>query len=228
MLAGEVVALHSSRCHPPRIYKKNYRRAGLKERHRHKGELTMRTSIAVLLLSSLLWGWPSSVSAEDLKLGYVDLQRALNDSKAGQEAKEKFKGEVDKAEKVLERRKNEVEKLKDELEKKGLLLNDDQREALERDYRDKLREFERAYKDSQQELQIKDRQLTGRILEDLRQVIFQIGEQGSYTVILEGNNTVVLYGAKAIDLTDTVISAYNQKGTKVSQSPATGKTAAAN
>ena len=188
----------------------------------------MRACISVVLVSSLLWMWPSSTFAEDIKLGYVDLQRALNDSSAGKAAKEKFKSEVSRAEQVLEKRKNEVEKLKDELEKKGLLLNDDQRDALERDYRDKLREFERAYKDSQQELQIKDRQLTGRILEELRQVIYQIGEQGNYTVILEGNNTVVLYGAKAIDLTQTVIGAYNQKGTKVSQSKASGKTAAAN
>ena len=76
-------------------------------------------------------------------------------------------------------------------------------------------------------LSVKDRDLTGRILEELRQVIHEMGEQGNYTVILEGNNTVVLYGAKAIDLTDTVIRTYNQKGTKIS-SKADSKTAAAN
>jgi outer membrane protein len=170
-----------------------------------------------LFIVSLFVLFTASVYAEEIKLGYVDLQRALNDSEAGKSAKEKFKAEVDKAEQSLEKRKTEVEKLKDELEKKGLLLNVDQRDALERDYRDKLGEFERVYKNSQQELQIRDRQLTGRIIEDLREVVQQIGEQGSYTVILEGNNSVVLYGSKAIDLTDSVIKAYNQKGTKVSQ-----------
>ena len=142
--------------------------------------------------------------------------------------KRNSKGKWIKLSKSLEKRKNEVEKLKEELEKKGLLLNEEERDALERDYREKLGDFERVYKNLQQELQIKDRQLTGRILEDLRQVVQGIGEQGSYTVILEGNNTVVLYGAKAIDLTDTIIKAYNQKGTKVSQSPAPAKKAAAN
>ena len=180
----------------------------------------MRKSIPLFILSSLFLLFPLFAQAEEIKLGYVDLQKALNDSEAGKSAKEKFKGEVDKAEQSLERRKSEVEKLKEELEKKGLLLNEEQRDALERDYRDKLGDFERVYKNLQQELQIRDRQLTGRILEDLRAVVQRIGEQGSYTVILEGNNTVVLYGAKAIDLTDTIIKAYNQKGTKVSQSPA--------
>ena len=83
------------------------------------------------------------------------------------------------------------------------------------------------YKNLQQELQIRDRQLTTYPRRPSSSGS-GIGEQGSYTVILEGNNTVVLYGAKAIDLTDTIIKAYNQKGTKVSQSPAPAKKAAAN
>ena len=185
----------------------------------------MRRTLKVLLLCLMCiparaWG------QEAIKIGYVDLQRALNESEAGKKAKESFKVEVDHMEQSLEKRKSEVEKLKDELEKKGLLLREEERDTLERDYRQKLRDFERLYKDSQQELQIKDRDMTGRILEELRQVIQGMGEQGSYTVILEGNNTVVLYGAKAIDLTDTVIKTYNQKGTKIS-SKAWSKSSAA-
>jgi outer membrane protein len=169
-------------------------------------------------------GWAQN----SIKIGYVDLQRALNDSEAGKKAKENFKAELDRMEQNLEKRKQEVEKLKDELEKKGLLLREEERDVLERDYRQKLRDFERLYKDSQQELQIKDRELTGRILVELRQVIHEIGEQGNYTVILEGNNTVVLYGASSIDLTDTVIQAYNKKGPKISQSRATSRASAPN
>lgn len=185
----------------------------------------MRRALTALLfclicIPAIAWG------QEAIKIGYVDLQRALNESEAGKKAKESFKTEVDHMEQSLEKRKSEVEKLKDELEKKGLLLREEERDTLERDYRQKLRDFERLYKDSQQELQIKDRDMTGRILEELRQVIQGMGEQGSYTVILEGNNTVVLYGAKAIDLTDTVIKAYNQKGTKIS-SKGESKTSAA-
>jgi len=175
----------------------------------------MRKTLASLLIAGFVCS-PALAWTEELKIGYVDLQKALNESEAGKQAKEKFKGEVDRMEQSLEKRKQEVEKLKDELEKKGLLLKEEERESLERDYRQKMRDFERQYKDSQQELQIKDRDMTGRILEDLRQVIQNMGEQGSYTVILEGNNTVVLYGSKAIDLTDSVIRTYNARGSKVS------------
>jgi len=175
----------------------------------------MRKTLVSLLIAGFVCS-PALAGTEDLRIGYVDLQKALNESEAGKQAKEKFKGEVDRMEQSLEKRKQEVEKLKDELEKKGLLLKEEERESLERDYRQKMRDFERQYKDSQQELQIKDRDMTGRILEDLRLVIQNMGEQGSYTVILEGNNTVVLYGSKAIDLTDSVIKTYNARSPKVS------------
>ena len=119
-------------------------------------------------------------------------------------------------EQKLEKRRKKVEKLKEELEKKALLLRDDERSALQRDYRQELRDFERLYKDAQEDLKLRDRELTARILIELRQVVNDLGEKGSYSVILEGNNTVVLYGSKSIDLTESVIKAYNKKGTKIS------------
>ena len=157
-----------------------------------------------------------NAGAVAIKVGYVDLQQALNSSSAGEKAKDSFKAEVGRMEQVLEKRRAKVEKLKGELEKKALLLRDDERVALQRDYRQELRDFERLYKDSQEELKIRDRELTARILVELRQIVNAIGEQGDYSVILEGNNTVVLYGSKSIDLTEAVIKAYNKKGTKIS------------
>lgn len=149
-----------------------------------------------------------------LRIGYVDLHRALNDSEAGGQAKDEFKVEMQRMEASLQKRKQEVEKLRGELEKKGLLLSENEREGLARDYRQNMRDFERLYKDSQQELKIKDQSLTSRLLEELRWIIYEIGEKEGYTLILEGNNTVVLYGAKVIDLTDEIIRTYNQKGSK--------------
>ena len=159
---------------------------------------------------------PRTGIGADIKVGYVDLQAALNTSSAGKKAKDSFKAEVGRMEQKLEKRRKKVEKLKEELEKKALLLRDNERVALQRDYRQELRDFERLYKDAQEELKIRDRELTARILVELRQVVNDLGEKGSYSVILEGNNTVVLYGSKSIDLTESVIKAYNKKGTKIS------------
>ncbi len=177
-----------------------------------------------VVLACLLWPFGALAQQENhLKIGYVDLQRALNNSKAGERARERFKAEVEKMEARLQKRKKEVEKLKEELEKKGLLLNQEQQEAMARDYRQKLRDFERLYKDAREELQLEDRKLTARLLEELYQVVQEIGEREGYTLILEGNNTVVLYGAKAIDLTDQVVRLYDQKGSQYFKTAARSK-----
>ena len=155
----------------------------------------------------------AAVHAEE-KIGYVDLQRALNESDAGRKAKEEFKVEVDKLQAKLKKQKDEIDGLKDQIEKKALVMKDEERTNAEEDYRRKLRDFERNYKDSQADLQRKDGELTGAIIKDLQEVIREYGEKEGFTVILEASNSAVLYGAKNADLTEYVIQQYNGRTRK--------------
>ena len=176
----------------------------------------MSVVLSVLCLPAFVLG-QEPADLDDIKVGYVDLQTALNESQAGKKAKETFKAQMSRMEKKLESRKKKIDQLKADLEKKALLLKEDERLALQRDYRHEARDFKRLYEDSKQELELKDKELTNRIVAELRQIVYDLGEQGNYTVILEGNNTVVLFGAKAIDLTKSVISSYDKKGTRIAQ-----------
>ena len=145
------------------------------------------------------------------KIGYVDLQRALNESEAGKRAKEEFKVQVDKLQAVLKKQKDEIDSLKDQLDKKSLVMKEEERGNLEEDYQKKLRDFERNYKDSQADLQKKDNELTGAIIKDLGEVIRSYGEREGYTLILENSSNAVLYGAKSADLTDAIMQEYNSQ-----------------
>jgi outer membrane protein len=151
----------------------------------------------------------TSASAQEIKIGYVDLQRALNDSEAGQKAKGEFKKQVDKLQ--ADQKKDELDGLKDRLEKKALVMKDEERREMEKDYQRKLRDFERDYKDSQGELQLKDNELTRDLLVELQRVIAEYGKNGNYTVILELSSSSVLYGDPKVDLTDQIIAAYNKR-----------------
>jgi outer membrane protein len=143
----------------------------------------------------------------ELKFAYVDVQRALNECDAGKRAKADFQGKVTTLEGRLQRQQNEVQALKDEMEKKGMLMNADQRQALQDQYMEKLKNFERDYKDSKDELQAKDQEITAKIVHDLAQVIRTIGERDSYTMVFEKGS--ILWGAASIDITDQVIRSYN-------------------
>ena len=128
------------------------------------------------------------------KIGYVDLQRALNESETGKRAKEEFKVQVDKLQSSLKKQKDDIDSLKEQLEKKALVMKEEERGNLEEDYRKKMRDFERNYKDTQADLQKKDNELTGGIIKDLQQVIHEFGEREGYTLILEATSSAVLYG----------------------------------
>lgn len=152
---------------------------------------------------------PAVVAAQPLRLGFVDLQRALNESEAGARAKESFKKEVDRLQAELRKQKEELEALKSELEKKATVMKEEELRNLEKEYQRKLRDFERAYKDSQAELQAKDSELTADILQELQEVIAEFGQQEGYTFIFERSGSGLLYAAPEADLTDQVIERYD-------------------
>ena len=153
----------------------------------------------------------AGATAQQLKIGYVDLQRALNESDAGKAAKERFKVQVDRLQNDLKKKKDQLDSLKDQLEKKSSVMKEDEARNLQKDYEKKLRDFERDYKDSQGELQQKDNELTVELLKELQGVIEQFGKEGSYSIILEQSSSSVLYGSPELDLTEQVIARYNAR-----------------
>jgi outer membrane protein len=163
-----------------------------------------------LTLIMLLTSAGAALAAE-AKIGYVDLQKALNLSVAGKAAKEKISGKVKEYETIVESRQEELRKLKEELEKKALLLSETARADKERDYQQKLKEFQRFTKDIQEELQQQDADHTRRILEELFQVIKEVGVKEKYTLVLEKTESSILFADDQIDLTAKIIKAYDAR-----------------
>jgi outer membrane protein len=166
-----------------------------------------------VVVGSLLFALLASsiVSAEEYKIGFVDLQRALNESSTGKQAKEKFTAEVKKVEADIMRKKEEVEKLGASLEKQSSMLKDEARAEKEKQFIQMQKEYERKVKDAKDDLQIKDAQLTKGILEDLVTIIKKYGKENKYTIIFEKSETVLLYAAESIDLTDKILSLYDSQ-----------------
>ena len=152
-------------------------------------------------------GW----GAEEVKIGYVDIQRALNQCNAGQEAKKAITAEVDKVQKTFGAKQKELEKLKEDLEKRGSVMNESVRVEKERDYQAKLRDLQRMQRDFEEDLRRRDREFTDRVLRDLDQIIKKIAEDAKYTLILERNQPAVIYISGSLDLTDEVIKIANQR-----------------
>ncbi len=161
------------------------------------------------ILSFLLF--TSAAVAAEMKIGYVDLQKALNMSSSGKAAKEKMKAKFKDYDADVQKKQDELKKLKDDLEKQAMLLSAEARAAKERDYQQKVKDYQRMTKDIQEELQQADQDYTRKILEEIFKVVQSLGKQEGYTLVLEKTESSILYASDAIDLTDRVIQTYDKQ-----------------
>ncbi|PLX99385.1 MAG: hypothetical protein C0623_09975 [Desulfuromonas sp.] len=145
--------------------------------------------------------------ADATEIAFVDLQKALNLSQAGKDAKSRITDKVKEFEGKIEKQQTELKALKDELEKQAALLSAEARAGKERDYQQKLKDFQRFTKDRQEELQQLDAQYTNQIVENLLELAKSIAEKEGYDLLLERGSGGVIYGAESIDLTDKLIAA---------------------
>jgi len=145
--------------------------------------------------------------AQQIKIGLIDVQKVISDSNAGKKAREKFQAQVKKTEGDLMRQKQELEKLKADMDKKGPLLKDDDRKNLDKELQRKYVIYQQDMRDSQEELQQKERAMTADILKDLETVVNEVGKSEKFTLILERSQ--LLYSDQAVDITSKVLELYN-------------------
>ena len=162
--------------------------------------------LGVLLVFGLL-ALPSMVRAE-LKIGVVDLQKALNQSARGKRAKAELRAEFEKKTKEIAAKKAEVEALRKELQKKASLLSPKAKKAKEDEYREKLRELKFAIEDAKAELANKENEMSSQILKDLVKLVRKKAQREGYSLVLEANGGVI-YVAPSLDMTQALIKEFD-------------------
>jgi len=150
----------------------------------------------------------SALAANGAKLGSVDIQKVLLMSDAGKEAKDQLGQKAAKYETDKNSKEAELKKLKGELESQGVVLNESARGAKERDYQQRLKEYQRFLKDAQEDLQAKNDEFTGRIVDDIVRVAQEYGRKNGYTAIFVKSETMIYLDPTA-DVTDEVLNAFN-------------------
>jgi outer membrane protein len=162
-----------------------------------------------LAIGMILLGWLGSVWAADSKIAYVEMQRVINECNAGKDAKKAITKDAEKFQHLIADKQKELQTMKESLEKQTLMLTPDARANKEKEYQNKLREFQRWGEDTQNELNQKRMEMERNISTALVKVIQKIGADEGYTLILEKNENIVLFASKTIDITDRAIKAFD-------------------
>jgi len=163
----------------------------------------------MMSLLTILGGWFGPVWSAELKVGSVDMQKAMNECSEGKEAKKTINKEMEKLQRLSTERQKELQTVKETLEKQLPMLTQEARATKEKEFQSKLRDYQRWLEDSQKEIQQKGMELERNILLKFQKVIKKLGEDEGYTLVLERNEVIVLFSSKAIDITDRVIKTYD-------------------
>lgn len=175
----------------------------------------MKKAVWLVVVLLLLTGG-SSMAAEliTVRIGYVDLVKALNESESGKKAKADLEFLIKTKQTTIDEKGKAIEKAKADIEKQSSVLSPDARKTKEEEMERLLRDYQRLVADSQNEVKKKESELTSDILKDLRAIVQKIGEDEGYTLILESAEGQILYAKKESDLTETVMKKYNESKTK--------------
>jgi outer membrane protein len=167
--------------------------------------------------------WAGQASPSVLKVGIVDLDRALKESASGKQALSTLKQFRDKVVKEINDKKRQkdaketmVRDLQTELTSQSLVLSDSAKRNKEETYRRQVRELREFIEDanrfiekSERELREREAELTSGMLRDLIEIIRAVGREESFTIIFERNDRILLFVADAIDLTEKIIKRFD-------------------
>jgi outer membrane protein len=151
-----------------------------------------------------------NVKTENIKIGSVNLVKALNESEAGKKAKTDLEFMIKSKQSSLDEKGKNIEKTKNEIAKQSSVLSADARKSKEEELEKMIRDYQRLVSDSQNEIKKKESDLTGEIIKELRGIIEKIGSDEGYTLILEGGEGQILFAKKEIDITEKVLKKHNE------------------
>jgi len=164
-------------------------------------------------LTGMIWGvtilfmTTATACAASVKIGIIDTQKIMRDSRAAKDARGIFLMDLEK--KRAELRENQIE-----IQQKEKALREKQKEMPAETFRaerDKLardvKELRRLKNDMEEELKKKDASLTREILQEVVEIVRRYTTQKKYTVVLE-KKAVVAFD-DAADITDDIIKMYD-------------------
>jgi outer membrane protein len=155
---------------------------------------------AVLSVAVFLPAMSSAQAAG--KIGFVNTERILRDSKFAVESQKKLERDFSKRQKELEDLANRVKTDANKLDKDSITLAEAEKTKRQRDLAELDRDFQRKRREFEEDLAQRKNQLVGELIERANKVIRQIAEKENYDIIFQE----AVYANKRIDITDQVLT----------------------
>jgi outer membrane protein len=174
----------------------------------------MKSGFLVKLLGALLafgalTAFASPAAAES-KIAVVDTQRAIMETEDGLRAQATLKKLFDKRQRELDKKQVDLQKEREDIEKQKNVLSKAALQKRIEKWQREMMSLQGVFVEYNKELQKKQNELTQPIFQKAMGIIRRLATQDGYDIVVD--KQAVPYVRSDLDLTDKIITMYNQGG----------------
>jgi outer membrane protein len=153
------------------------------------------------------------LSAETLKVGVMDQQVVIEQSKAGKRALEELKAYSTTRQKIINADDQELKELEQTIQDGK--LTDSAKQEKQGQFQAKLEAYQRRLADFNREIQQKQREMVADYAKKVHDAAQVVGDKNGYVAIIDKGNEaaikIVLYHQPALDVTDQVVKEFDRQ-----------------
>ena len=147
--------------------------------------------------------------AKDVKIAYVDMQRALLEVEDGKQAKARLEKLKSERQGKLDASQEELRAMQKNFEAQKAFMKPEVMQEKQKEFAQKLQALQMTYATLQKELVAEEAKETQKIFKRMAKIVADVGEKEGYTVILEKTESSILWAPKHLEITNDLIRRYN-------------------
>jgi len=159
----------------------------------------------------LLLSLPGFAFSQDIKIGVVNLQKVLEESEPGQKALKKLESEYEEMRSELDSKKQAIDQMRKKIQEQSLVLSQEAESNKKSELNKKMRNFQSLYQRYNQKIRKKEQELKQPIIKKIVDIIDKYGKNNNYTLILDKQNSGVVYNMDTLEITQEILSRLNKK-----------------
>ena len=152
----------------------------------------MKHFLSKLFLAALIASAGFSASAQEFKVGVVNLDRIFREANSAKSAQTKLEQEFSKREKELNDTATQLKTLSEKFEREAPTLAESQRNTRQKQLVDQDREFQRKRREFQEDLNTRKNEELQQVIERANKVVKSLAEAEKYDLILQESVYVTL------------------------------------
>lgn len=160
----------------------------------------------LLVLSALIFSLQSN--AADLKIGYVQVDKILQEAPQTAESSKKLEKEFAPRSQELERMQKQIKDIETALDKDALTMSETDRKNKERDASNLKIDFQRKQRELREDINLRKNEELAALQDRINKAVTSVSEAEGYDLVVYGG---VAYANKKIDITDKVLKSLGKK-----------------